>query len=300
VTLRRPRWRRTRLTAAIGLAVVGGGLVLLAVPAYLGSYLGWLGTRPAVVSPVAPPPGTPAVGGPLTIPVVDPVPAALPAPGPPARWQLREFAGQAVVESLRSDVGPALRLRSEAASFALYRGVIVDLDERPILSWSWKVTVLPSGADGRQRETDDQAAQVYVVFPRWPGLGANSDVIGYVWDTSAPAGTRLTSPKAANVRSIVVESGRAELGTWRQYRRNVRDDYAALFGRRPPRVGGVAIMIDAEDTGGAAEALLGDLEFSAREGTGNPTAMLRCRAWRTTNTTITNVARFSQPCGSVS
>ena len=37
---------------------------------------------------------------------------------------------------------------------------------------------------------NDQAAQVYVIFPRWPSL-ATSDVIGYVWDTQAPIGTAL-------------------------------------------------------------------------------------------------------------
>jgi hypothetical protein len=154
------------------------------------------------------------------------------------------------------------RLKAAASSFALYRGVVVDLDDLPQLSWVWNVTRLPSGGDTRQASTDDQAAQVYVIFPRWPGPRTNSDVIGYIWDTTAPVGTRLVSPKAANVRLIVVESGRESVGAWRRYRRNVRDDYVAMFGRRPPRVGSVAVMTDADDTGSAAEALVGDLTFS--------------------------------------
>lgn len=272
MTLRRRRWRRAGLLSAIALGAGGLGLILLASPAHRTYYLGWLGARTTVseaarqgVTPGAP---SDAGGGrpapePLTIPTADALPAELPAPGVPAGWQLREFAGQAAVATVPSDVGPVLRLRSDAASFALYRGVVVDLDERPVLAWSWKVAVLPAGADVRDRATDDQAVQIYVVFPRWPAPAASSDVIGYVWDTSAPAGTKLTSTKAANVRVVVVESGPRGVGAWRHYRRNVRDDYTALFGRRPPRVGGVAVMIDTEDTRGAAEALVGDLVFSA-------------------------------------
>ena len=187
-------------------------------------------------------------------------------PGVPAGWQLQTFAGQPLVELVRSEIGPAFRIRSEASSFALYRGIVLDLDEYPVLSWAWKVTRLPGGGDVRHAATDDQAVQVYVVFPRWPAPRSTSEVIGYIWDTTAPAGARLTSPKAPNVRLVVVESGRESLGVWRRYQRNVRDDYVAAFGHRPPRVGSVAVMTDGDDTGSLTEALVGDLAFSSPGG----------------------------------
>ncbi|TMK76066.1 MAG: DUF3047 domain-containing protein, partial [Actinobacteria bacterium] len=111
--------------------------------------------------------------------------------------------------------------------------MVVSLDEFPTLAWSWKVTQLPSGGDVRDIRRDDQAAQVYVVFPRWPAPRTRSDVIGYVWDTTAPVGTTLTSPKAANVKIMVVESGAAHRGAWRRQRRNVAADYQTLFRRAP-------------------------------------------------------------------
>src|SRR5207244_8540173 len=86
-----------------------------------------------------------------------------------------------------------------------------------------------------------------------------SDVLGYIWDSRAPVGTRIKSPRADNVRIVVVESGGARLNEWRTYERNVAADYAALFGRQPPRVGKLAVMIDSNDTRGEAEALFGDL-----------------------------------------
>jgi hypothetical protein len=216
--------------------------------------------------------------GRVRVPVSDARPARLPASGTPAGWTVAEFAGDAEVELVRDEGRVALRLRSERNSFALHRDVVVDVRQHPILSWSWKVVRLPSGGDVRDGGRDDQAAQVYVVFPRWPSPRTTSDVIGYVWDARAPAGTTLAHPKAPNVRVIVLQSGPARLDTWLREQRNVAEDYQALFGRQPPRVGKIALMIDSNDTRSGAEALFGDLVFArpgASQHTEIPTTMLR-------------------------
>ena len=218
---------------------------------------------PAAPRPAAtvPRPLLPDAAGRIRIPLSDAMPWRLPVEGVPDGWQLREFAGRALVDLVRDDGQTALRLKSDHASFALYRDVIVDLAVTPRLAWSWKVTRLPREGDVRARITDDQAAQVYVIFPRWPAPLSQSDVIGYVWDSRAPVDTRVTSPKADNVRVIVVESGAAGAGTWRREVRNVAEDYATAFGGKPPRVGKVALMIDSNDTRTEAEALFGELTF---------------------------------------
>ena len=209
--------------------------------------------------------------------IADREPARLPSDGVPPGWTLKEFAGHAAIELVRSDGRLAARLHSERASFAIHRDVVVELREFPYLSWTWKVTRLPAGGDVREAARDDQAAQLYVIFPRWPSPRTASDVIGYVWDSRAPAETRIKHPRADNVRIVVVESGPARLGEWRTYERNVAADYTALFGRQPPRVGKLAVMVDSNDTRGEAEALFGDLIF-ARTPQGRteiPTPVLR-------------------------
>ena len=214
----------------------------------------------------------------LSVPMSDDPPPRIPIEGVPSGWQLREFSGRAEVELVRGERALAFRLRSSRTSFALYRDMVVSLDEFPTLAWSWKVAQLPAGGDVRERLRDDQAAQIYVVFPRWPSARTRSDVIGYVWDTTAPVGTTVTSPKASNVKIIVVESGPAHRGAWQRQRRNVAADYQTLFGRQPPRVGAIAVMIDANDTGSSAEATIGDLMFtraSDTERVKTPTPMLR-------------------------
>lgn len=216
--------------------------------------------------------------GRVRVPMSDRVPTNVPAGGTPTGWELKEFVGEASVELVRAEGALALRLRSDKSSFALHRDVVLDVRRQPILTWSWKVMRLPPGGDVRDPQRDDQAAQLYVVFPRWPSPRTTSDVIGYVWDSRAPVGTTLVHPRAPNVRIVVVESGTAKLGTWVREQRNVAADFKTLFGREPTRVGKVAVMTDSNDTRGDAEALFGDLVFAPANVAAHteiPTTMLR-------------------------
>jgi hypothetical protein len=202
--------------------------------------------------------------GRVRVPVADVVPATLPAEGVPAGWELREFAGKPDIELLRADGRLALKLRSESSAFALYRDVVVDPSVQPRLGWSWKVTKLPADGDARDPARNDHAVGVYVVFPRWPSPITSSDVLGYVWDTAAPVGTVVTLSKAENVRALVVASGRAGVGEWHHYERDIAKDYATVFGGSPGRVGKLAVMADADHTRGLGEALVADLLFQRR------------------------------------
>ena len=293
---------RGRLMVAliVGLLVVAGLAVLLSdlwhrtfyngLPAATGPRAAYSATPAQPGSPAVRTPalrGRPATfripsadqAGRVRVPITDQVPPRLPAPGVPVGWEKAEFSGtDPSVELVRADGRVALRLRSERNSFALHRDVVLDVRQFPVLTWSWKVSRLPSGGDVREIGRDDQAAQVYVIFPRWPAPRTNSDIVGYVWDTRAPVGTTLKHPKAPNVRIVVLESGPGRLDTWLREQRNVAEDYRALFDRQPPRVGRLALMIDSNDTRSSAEAWFGDLTFSrvgAAERTEIPTTMLR-------------------------
>ncbi len=199
--------------------------------------------------------------GRIRVPIVDIAPVTIPSATLPDGWELKEFSGRAGVEITRDEGRLAVRLQSARSSFALHRDVVLDLRQYPLLRWSWKAVRLPPGGDVRARETDDQAGQIYVVIPRWPFPRINSDVVGYLWDTRAPLGTKVRSPQAGNVRSVVVESGYQRLGFWVSEARNVLQDYRELFGREPSHVGKLAIMTDSNDTRSESEVLIEDLVF---------------------------------------
>ena len=200
--------------------------------------------------------------GRVRIPVADVVPSALPADGVPAGWDLKELTGRPDIELVRTDGRLALRLRSASSAFVLYRDVLVDPAVQSRLTWSWKVTSVPANGDARDPARNDQAVGIYVVFPRWPSPISASEVLGYVHDSTAPVGTVVALRQAPNVRLLVVESGRDGLGEWRRHDRDVAQDYAAVFGAPPGRVGKLALMSDADHTRGTGEALIADVRFS--------------------------------------
>jgi Protein of unknown function (DUF3047) len=139
----------------------------------------------------------------------------------------------------------------------------VNLKETPILEWSWKVTALPRGGDLRHRETTDLAAQLYVVWPRFPSL-LRSRIIGYVWDATIPAASIVKSQKTGTVTFVVMRSGSQDLGKWLTEQRNVAEDYAKIFGEAPDDPKAITISIDSNDTHTMAESFIGPIVFRSR------------------------------------
>jgi hypothetical protein len=155
-----------------------------------------------------------------------------------------------------------LHLKSKIESSAVRRDIRgrVNLKETPILEWSWKAITLPKNGDCRKKATDDQAAQLYIVWPRFPEA-VRSQIIGYIWDSTAPAGSIVKSEKTSTVTYIVMRSGTAETGKWITERRNVVEDYQKIYGAQPDNPGYISIAIDSDDTVSSAESVFGAIRF---------------------------------------
>lgn len=183
--------------------------------------------------------------------------------GIPPGWQKQRWGSPSydftVVES---DGQKALQLKSAGDSSNISKEIKgkVTLKETPILEWSWKVAALPKDADSRKKETDDQAAQLYVTWPRFPEA-VRSRIIGYIWDTTAPVGSTIKSQKTGTVTYIVLRSGEAELGKWVTERRNVREDFKKVYGEEPDEPSIVSFGIDSDDVKGSAESFMGAIRF---------------------------------------
>jgi hypothetical protein len=119
---------------------------------------------------------------------------------------------------------------------------------------------LPKGGNSCKKATDDQAAQVFVVWPRFPEA-VRSRIIGYVWDTTLPVGTTCKSEKTGTVTYVVVRSGAGELGTWQTERRNIAEDFRKIYGEAPDSPAAVSISIDSNDTRSVSESFIGGLLF---------------------------------------
>ena len=156
-----------------------------------------------------------------------------------------------------------LHLRSRGDNSTISKEIKVDVKTHPVLVWRWKVVTLPARGDCRRKAVDDEAGQVYVAFPRFP-TSMRSRIIGYVWDTTAPAGTIVQSESSRLVTYVVVRSGTADLGRWLTETRNVYEDYTRIYGEAPTETAGaVSVAIDSNDTRTSAESYLGTILFRA-------------------------------------
>jgi|SRR5215468_1038361 len=184
------------------------------------------------------------------------------AHGIPSGWQGHKWGNPKYDFTVVADgTGKALELKSDNDSSSISKEVKVDVKQYPVLQWRWKVVTLPPRGDARKAETDDEAAQLYVTFPRFP-TAVRSRIIGYIWDSTAPAGSSFASAKVGTVTFVVVRSGSADLGKWVTESRNVSEDYKRIYGEEPGEtVGAVTLSINSQNTASRAAAFFGEILF---------------------------------------
>ena len=187
--------------------------------------------------------------------------------GIPVGWQGQgwgrptyDFTIEEAAEAAGS--GKSLHLRSDGDNSSVSKKVRkIDVREYPILEWRWRVVTLPTGGDSRKAATDDQAAQIYVVFPRFP-RAVRSRIIGYVWDSTAPAGSIVPSASTSMITYVIVRSGSGDVDRWISERRNVLEDFRRIHGEPPDEPAEVVtIGIDSNDTRSRAESYVGAILF---------------------------------------
>ncbi|MGC8915422.1 MAG: DUF3047 domain-containing protein [Thermoanaerobaculum sp.] len=179
--------------------------------------------------------------------------------GIPLGWELKSRTGKVEIHVREEGDRKVIAFRAVAASFSLERKVNLETQQFPVVEWSWKATQLPTGGDLRASRTNDQAAQLLLLFE-------GKTALSYVWDTTAPVGTvsdeSIGWPISLKLKVLVVKSGAQDLGTWVRFSRNVAEDFKALFGAPPPPLRGVRIQINTQHTNSTAEVTIGDITFS--------------------------------------
>lgn len=205
------------------------------------------------------------------------------APGQtlPAGWKVYAMSrhnAKARMAIVRDGSDDVFTIDAKHASGAIAH--VLDMPAATTLRWRWKVDHSVATADLSKKSGDDFAARVYVFFdmPRsrlsWlqrMKLSIASRSLGhpiptaalcYVWDNRHPVGTIAPSAYTGLVRTIVLQSGNAHAGTWQLQQRNLAADFRAAFGRAAPRVTGIALASDTDNTGGHVTAWFGDLTLA--------------------------------------
>ncbi|MEO7256066.1 MAG: DUF3047 domain-containing protein [Casimicrobium sp.] len=225
--------------------------------------------------------------------VVAPSAAAIPrfsskAPGTsPQEWSFqpvrsaKQFTRYAFVRD--DELGTTvLEAVADAAAGALTYRFDGDARASAMLRFKWKPGNLIATSDPRSKAFDDYVARIYITFATDPEHASVKEraenaiahalygetpphaALAYVFTHKAALGTIITSPYTQRVKSIVVDADPAAIGKWKSFARDIYDDYKRAFGEEPPRISGIAIMVDTDNTGEKASARFGDITLSAK------------------------------------
>lgn len=206
---------------------------------------------------------------------------AVPGNALPGGWKAyamsrhRPMAPMAIV---RDGTDSVFRIDADHAAGAIAHAL--DLPAATTLNWRWKVDHSVAAADMSKKKGDDFAARVYVFFDvplsslswlqrmklklarRTLGHAMPTAALCYVWDNRHPIGTIAPSPYSLQIRTIVLQSGNTRAGQWQVQDRNLAADYLAAFGRPAPRITGIALSADTDNTGGHVQAWFGDVTLT--------------------------------------
>jgi len=181
--------------------------------------------------------------------------------GIPIDWELKEKEGAPIIKLEKEEGINVLHLTSEKSSFGVAKKIDIDIKEYPYLNFRWKVIELPRNGDFRKKETDDQAAQIYVAFGTFK---LTAKIVGYLWENKAPKLITGVSPAWSKTRLIVLESGPEKIGKWVCEKRNIYNDYKELFEKEPPKAKLISLYINSQHSKSRAESYFGEIYFSKK------------------------------------
>ena len=199
-------------------------------------------------------------------------------------WEVLNFPGKARTEFVHARKDGRDAVLAVARSSVSMKRLRLDVPPESLGSvrFSWWVPELIAKADMARRELDDSPVRIVLVFDGdrsrfTPAEAMMSELaraltgeempyatLMYVWCNQRAPGEVIVNPRTSRIRKVVVESGRAQLGRWLDYERDVRADYERAFGEPPGALRGVALMTDSDNTRSVTRAWYGPVRLSAQ------------------------------------
>ncbi len=197
------------------------------------------------------------------------------------RWSKLELPKRKHTNYELIELGNRAAIKAESlnsASGLIYK-VDIDPKEYPIIEWSWKVDKVLDKGNYKTKKGDDYPARIYITFDYdKTNLGiidrikytaiktfTSYDIplraINYIWANKAEEGTIAPNAYTNWVYMIAAETGNNISNEWKIEIHNIYEDYQKAFGENPPRINGIAIMTDSDNTKGSSKALYGDIIF---------------------------------------
>jgi Protein of unknown function (DUF3047) len=200
--------------------------------------------------------------------------------GPPWFWEsfvVSPFAKRTDYHFVDGNPGVVLEALANGSASGLYRRIRIDPVRHPLVEWSWRVLLPPPHADPRVAARDDSPARLVISFhgdesrldigerftanmyKSLTGSRLPFSMLMYVWSSDAPVGTIAASSYTTKIQMIVVDA--RSTGEWREFRRNVFEDYRRAFGEDPWDIVAVGVMTDTDNSHEQARTQYGDITF---------------------------------------
>jgi hypothetical protein len=166
----------------------------------------------------------------------------------PLGWKPLKDEGKEVYRV--ADEGGRHFLRAISQGFGVQAGRGTEqwnLATHPILAWAWRPREFPRGADERTSAGNDSALAVYMAVPYSKIRGPKA--MKYVWSEKVPVGTPLSSNGGLTQVRVLRSGPPASRDAWVEERVNALENWQAAFKESEiPKLGGIAVLTDADDT----------------------------------------------------
>lgn len=202
------------------------------------------------------------------------------AGGLPARWApmiIHRNKQRTRYQLVSENEKTILHARAASASSALMQHVSIDPYALPWLNWHWRIASLIDGADNTQRHAEDSPVRLILGFDGDKDTMPFNDQIlfetarimtghdfpyatlMYIWENKAAVGTVIDSTRSSRIKMMVAASGADGVARWREFTRNIVEDFEQAFGEKPGRLIAVGVLTDTDNTGETVEAWYGDI-----------------------------------------
>jgi hypothetical protein len=162
----------------------------------------------------------------------------------PTDWKPKEEQARAIYRVMEENGARFVRATAEGTGLQMGKEFQWDLTTHPVLTWKWRPQLFPTGSDERESARKDSVLGVYAVFPHtWVSV----KTVKYMWSLLAPVGASAQASMGLT-RMLVLRSGQPKEDGWSEEAVNVVQDYQRLFGEKPKRAHGIALLTDADET----------------------------------------------------
>jgi hypothetical protein len=196
----------------------------------------------------------------------------------PEGWELLAYLGKAKndMSLIKEGKRAVLHVKSLNSASALLKRIDVDPESFPILVWRWKVNRTVGMAIESRKDRNDSSARVRVIFgngqtksveenpgvkkiikylgvkvPRMEPAGFKID---YIWGNHTPKGKIIDYPGSRNHKVVIVERGNTRANQWIWEKQNLIEDFRQMFKVNPPKLTGIVVLSDTDQTNEGVEA----------------------------------------------